>query len=146
MLRERELHTLPGGFMLVLLIFFTIASMAGIIAAARAGWGWPGWVSTLVLVGAVICYRGLFIVNPNQPNVVQLFGSYMGTVKRAGFHWVNPLTARKPVSTRVGNFESARLKVNDHVGNPSEIAAVVVWGGVDSAEAGDQVEEFTHCD
>src|SRR5206468_3624013 len=92
--------------------------------------------------GAVICYRGLFIVNPNQPKVVQLFGSYMGTVKRAGFHWVNPLTARKPVSTRVRNFESARLKVNDHVGNPIEIAAVVVWRVVDTAEAVFEVDDF----
>ncbi len=142
MLRERELHTLPGGFVLVLLILLTFASIPAFIAAARAGWGWPGWVSTLMLVGAVICYRGLFIVNPNQPKVVQLFGSYMGTVKRAGFHWVNPLTVRKPVSTRVRNFESAKLKVNDHVGNPIEIAAVVVWRGVDTAEAVFEVDDF----
>jgi len=142
MLRERELHTLPGGFVLVLLIFFTIASVAGIIADAQAGWGLPGWVSMLVLVGAVIAYRGLFIVNPNQPKVVQLFGGYVGTVKRAGFHWVNPLTLRKPVSTRVRNFESAKLKVNDHTGNPIEIAAVVVWRVVDTAEAVFEVDDY----
>src|SRR5207247_10325139 len=133
---------LSVGFVPVLLRPLCFGSVPAVIAAACGGWGWPGWVSTLMLVGAVIWYRGLFIVNPNQPKVVQLFGSYMGTVKRAGFHWVNPLTARKPVSTRVRNFESARLKVNDHVGNPIEIAAVVVWRVVDTAEAVFEVDDF----
>jgi regulator of protease activity HflC (stomatin/prohibitin superfamily) len=142
MLRERELHTLPGGFVLVLLILLGIASVTGVIFAALAGWGWPGWVTTLALVGAVISFRGLFVVNPNQPKVVQLFGSYVGTVQRPGFHWVNPLTMRKPVSTRVRNFESARLKVNDNVGNPIEIAAVVVWRVVDTAEAVFEVDDY----
>src|SRR2546428_11878841 len=136
MLRERELHTLPGGFVLALLILGTMASVAGVIGAARAGWGLPGWVATLAFIGAVIAYRGLFVVNPNQPKVVQLLGGYLGTVQRPGFHWVNPLTMRKPVSTRVRNFESARLKVNDHIGNPIEIAAVVVWRVVGTALAG----------
>ena len=142
MLRERELHTLPGGFVLGLLILGTIASVAGVIGAARAGWGLPGWVATLAFIGAVIAYRGLFVVNPNQPKVVQLLGGYLGTVQRPGFHWVNPLTMRKPVSTRVRNFESARLKVNDHIGNPIEIAAVVVWRVVDTAEAVFEVDDY----
>src|SRR5262249_20337001 len=68
--------------------------------------------------------------------------SYVGSIKRPGFHWVNPLMTRKPVSLRVRNFESAKLKVNDHAGNPIEIAAVVVWRVIDSAEAMFEVDDF----
>jgi len=71
-----------------------------------------------------------------------LFGSYAGTVKRAGFHWMNPFTIRQRVSLRIRNFESAKLKVNDHAGNPIEIAAVVVWRVIDTAEALFEVDDY----
>ena len=79
--------------------------------------------------------------------MVQLFGTYVGTARRAGFHWVNPFCTRRRVSLRVRNFESGKLKVNDHDGNPIEIAAVVVWRVVDTAEAVfevDNYENFVH--
>ena len=142
MIRETEARSLPGGIMLVLLVAVTIASVFWLFAAARSGWGAPGWASLLVLVGATVSFNGLFIVNPNEAKVVLLFGNYLGTVTRSGFHWVNPFTYRIRVSKRVRNFESAKLKVNDHIGNPIEIAAVVVWRVVDTAEAVFHVDDY----
>jgi regulator of protease activity HflC (stomatin/prohibitin superfamily) len=74
--------------------------------------------------------------------VLQLFGDYRGTVKRAGLRWANPFLTKRRISMRVRNFESARLKVNDTDGNPIEIAAVVVWKVVDSAEAVFEVDDY----
>jgi len=85
---------------------------------------------------------GLFIVNPNQAKVLQLFGAYNGTVKEPGLRWANPFYTKKSVSLRVRNFESDKLKVNDSTGNPIQIAAVVVWKVVDSAEAIFQVDNY----
>src|SRR5436190_8685601 len=107
MFREREAASLPGIPMLLLLAAVVLLSVVGIIGAARAGWGLPGWGSLIALIAAIVSYRGLFVVNPNDAKVVVLFGSYQGTAKRAGFHWVNPFTIRQRVSLRVRNFESA---------------------------------------
>ena len=85
---------------------------------------------------------GLFVVNPNEGKVLQLFGDYVGTVKTPGLRWANPLYTKKRISLRVRNFESAQLKVNDHDGNPIEIAAVVVWRVVDTAEAVFEVDDY----
>ncbi len=82
------------------------------------------------------------MVNPNQAQVLQLFGAYRGTAKAQGLRWANPLLAKKMVSQRVRNFESSHLKVNDNEGNPIEIAAVVVWKVVDTAEAVFEVDDF----
>src|SRR5205814_10276899 len=90
---------------------------------------------------------GLFTVSPNEAKVLQLFGSYKGTVREPGLRWVNPFFAKRAISLRVRNFESERLKVNDLAGNPIEIAAVVVWRVVDTAEAlfhVDNYDNFVH--
>ena len=71
-------------------------------------------------------WGGLFMVHPNQGKVLQLFGKYVGTVRTAGLKWANPFYSKKALSLRVRNFESGKLKVNDSLGNPVEIAAVVV--------------------
>jgi regulator of protease activity HflC (stomatin/prohibitin superfamily) len=91
-------------------------------------------LTTVVFIG-VLMASGFFILNPNEARVVQFFGHYVGSVKRAGFHWTWPLTTKKRVSLRVRNFESNRLKVSDADGNPVDIAAVVVYQVVDSARA-----------
>jgi regulator of protease activity HflC (stomatin/prohibitin superfamily) len=103
-------------------------------------WWFPVWTVALVFVG--FCGRGFFVVNPGEGKVLQLFGSYAGTARLAGLRWDNPLFLRTRISMRVRNFESQRLKVNDHEGNPIEIAAVVVWRVVDSAEAIFEVDNF----
>jgi len=92
----------------------------------------------LTVFGAI----GLFMVNPNEAKVLQLFGRYVGTSKESGLRWANPLYAKRSVSLRVRNFESGKLKVNDSSGSPIEIATIVVWRVVDSAEAVFEVDDY----
>jgi len=104
----------------------------------------PMWF-TLSILGLLLCFfllLGLFVVNPNEGKVLQLFGQYVGTARAPGIRWANPLYAKKRISLRVRNFESAKLKVNDLDGNPIEIAAVVVWKVVDTAEAVFEVDNY----
>jgi regulator of protease activity HflC (stomatin/prohibitin superfamily) len=102
----------------------------------------PGVAWTLGFLVFSFCLGGLFVVNPNESKVLQLFGDYRGTVKTPGLRWANPFYTKRSISVRVRNFESARLKVNDADGNPIEIAAVVVWRVVDSAEACFEVDDY----
>lgn len=104
----------------------------------------PAWILPLVAVSAAVVFGlfGLFTVGPNDAKVLQLFGDYKGTVREPGLRWVNPFYTKRRVSLRVRNFESERLKVNDLAGNPIEIAAVVVWRVVDTAEALFHVDDF----
>jgi len=93
-------------------------------------------VAAVVYAGVIaLAATGFTVVNPNEAQVVQFFGRYLGSIRVAGLHWTWPLTARRKVTLRVRNFETDRLKVADADGNPVEIAAVVVWRVVDSASA-----------
>jgi len=142
MIKEREVSALSGGFMCLILLAALFGSVAGIIHYATLGSAGGIIGSVLLLIVSVISLVGLTVVNPNQSQVVQLFGSYAGTLSKPGFWWVNPFTTRRKISVRVRNFESAKLKVNDHDGNPIEIAAVVVWRVVDTAEALFEVDNY----
>jgi hypothetical protein len=105
----------------------------------------PGIVLAIAgILVAMLVLGGLFTVNPNEARVLQLFGGYKGTVKTAGLRWANPFYTKKRISVRVRNFESSRLKVNDLEGNPIEIAAVVVWRVVDTAEASFEVDDYNN--
>jgi regulator of protease activity HflC (stomatin/prohibitin superfamily) len=133
--------------MLVLLTAVIIGAAYGIWATgpgSKTGnlWGVAGCVLMMLIAG--ICYAGLTVVNPNESKVVQLAGVYKGTLKTQGFWWVNPLTTRRKLSLRIRNFESGHLKVNDHDGNPIEIAAVVVWRIVETYEALFNVNDYEH--
>ncbi len=142
MIREREASALPGGFMLILLIALFGFSIYGVVGSVGAG-NVAGLLGSIVLaIVTVVCLIGLTVVNPNESQVVQIFGTYVGTLKKPGFWWVNPFSMRRKISVRVRNFESAKLKVNDHDGNPIEIAAVVVWRVVDTAEAVFEVDSY----
>ena len=104
-------------------------------------------VSILAGIVLLVALGGFFTVAPNEGKVLQFFGRYVGTVRDAGPRWTNPFYSKRGVSLRVRNFESSKLKVNDLDGNPIEIAAVVVWQVVDTAEALFQVndyEDFVH--
>jgi len=142
MLRERVARTLPGGFVLIVLLIALLLELAFGITSLRNGAPLPGVAAFVLFAFTAVLLAGLFVVNPNEARVVQRFGNYIGSVRQAGFHWVNPLTTRRTVSLRIRNFESAKLKVNDLVGNPIEIAAVVVWKVVDSAEAMFEVDDY----
>ncbi|MGH7731916.1 MAG: SPFH domain-containing protein [Candidatus Eiseniibacteriota bacterium] len=133
--------------MLAFLSLLNLVLVALFVSAIRSGQGWLAVAWSLSWSVDLVCLLGLFVVNPNEAKVVQLFGSYVGTVREPGFKWVNPFTTRRKVSQRIRNFETAKLKVNDHVGNPIEIAAVVVWKVIDTAEAVfevDNYENFVH--
>lgn len=104
------------------------------------------WVLAGVLM-IPVCILGLvgfFVVNPNESRVLVLFGRYRGSVRREGFFWTNPFTAKHKISLRDHNLEGSRLKVNDLLGNPIEISAVVVWRVSDTARARFDVEDYEH--
>lgn len=134
-LAERAAYVLPGPIGLLA----GLALVAGGAALLAAGTG-PG--VALIVIGALVL-SGLTAVAPGQARVVSLFGRYVGTVRRTGLQWVNPLTRRTRVSTRIRNHETVTLKVNDADGNPVEMAAVVVWQVADTAKALFAVEQVT---
>ena len=144
MLREREIKGVSGWLMLIMLLGLLVGAVILLISAISAENSlWIVlWLLTLLVI--IICFFGLTIVNPNEAKVVQLFGRYKGSLKEQGMRWVNPLTSRRRVSLRVRNFESGKHKVNDHDGNPIDIAAVVVWRVVETAEAVFQVDDYEH--
>jgi len=142
MIRESAAGSRPGMFMLLLLPALMVLSVWWLIHGAHAG-------SLLQVLGAAftilvlaISLGGFFVVEPNQSTVLLLFGNYRGSERRPGLWWTNPFMTKKRVTMRVRNFESSKLKVNDHDGNPIEIGAVVVWRVVDSAAAIFQVDNY----
>ena len=142
MIREVKGRTWPGGVMIVLLLLLS-ALAAWQLVSAVVGQQVP-WIVAWVLgvVFVAFLWGGFFIVQPNQGTVLQLFGRYAGTAKEAGLWWANPLYTKRRVSLRLRNFETARLKVNDHASNPIEIGAVVSWQVVETAEAMFEVEKY----
>lgn len=142
MIREHENHGMPGLPVLLTLLLALAALVWLLIGSIRAQE--PIAIVAIILGLAVAAFLlfGLFMVNPNQGKVLQLFGAYAGTAKVQGLRWANPFFTKKSVSLRVRNFESSHLKVNDLEGNPIEIAAVVVWKVVETAEAVFEVDDF----
>jgi regulator of protease activity HflC (stomatin/prohibitin superfamily) len=98
--------------------------------------------SVILTINFILVLPGLIIVNPNESKVLTLFGKYVGTVKSDGFFWVNPLTTKKKLSLKARNLNGQQLKVNDRMGNPIEIAAVVVWQVNETAKATFAVEDY----
>ena len=141
---ERALRGLSGWMLVFLIAAVLLGASCGLVMAARAAM--PLVMLGMAVVLALDCalIAGLTVVNPNQAKVVTLFGVYKGSIKTPGFWWVNPLTTRRRLSLRVRNFESGKLKVNDHDGNPIEIAAVVVWRIVETFEAVFNVDDYEH--
>ncbi len=149
MIREKQVTAASGWLALGILIPLMILIVAAIVLEARTGEPVAWHIILLALLAAAdgVSLGGLFVVNPNEGQVLQLFGSYAGTVKDPGLRWANPFYTKKRISLRVRNFESQHLKVNDIEGNPIEIAAVVVWKVVETAEACfevDNYENFVH--
>jgi len=145
MYREKALSTVSGWLMFPVLLTGLVASIWWLIVQAQRDDNPPGVVLAIVVV-ALICvlFAGFFVVQPNDARVLTLFGKYSGSVKTDGFHWANPLLSKRRLSLRVRNFESSKIKVNDHEGNPIEIAAVVVWRVVETAEASFEVDNYEH--
>jgi regulator of protease activity HflC (stomatin/prohibitin superfamily) len=132
---ERRAFRVSGFLVVALLVLADVAAfaLASTVLAGNDAAVPVGAAAAAAL--AALVGSGFAVVNPNEAQVVQFFGRYIGTIRTAGFHWTVPITVRRKLSLRVRNFESARLKVSDADGNPVEIAAVVVWRVVDTAKA-----------
>jgi regulator of protease activity HflC (stomatin/prohibitin superfamily) len=144
MIREQRLSTLSGWLVLPVVFLAVAAGIWQLVEAAKAD---DDILVFLLLAGVVVAsllLGGLFTVNPNEAKVLTLFGKYAGSVKTDGFHWANPFLTKRRISLRIRNFESSKIKVNDHEGNPIEIAAVVVWRVVETAEACFEVDDYEH--
>ncbi len=145
--REFTARSMGGGAALLLGLAGLLAG-GGLVAAGAVSATVAAKVTLIALgvlldLAALIAMTGLNTVAPGEARVVQLFGRYRGTIRTDGLRWVNPLTTREKISTRVRNHETAVLKVNDAYGNPIELAAVVVWRVEDTARATFEVEDFT---
>lgn len=142
--RERELKPISGITALLVGIGLLVAALGSFVVAVRSDepvWVGPGVLGLLI---GILTFAGLFVVHPNEAKVLQLFGRYIGTVRVPGLAWTNPLYSKTKLSTRVRNFETGKLKVNDNNGNPIEIGAVVVWKVTDTAEASFNVDNFVN--
>ena len=138
MLQERMINSKSGFVMLAVLFISQILALAAIVVL-------PPILKLLAAIATlfvIVCWFGFYMVQPNQSAVLQLFGRYVGTDLNNGLRWANPFYSKQKVSLRVRNFESSKMKVNDSAGNPVEIAAVVVWKVIDSAEAVFEVDNY----
>ncbi|WP_241242122.1 SPFH domain-containing protein [Thalassotalea sp. G2M2-11] len=142
MLTEKEIKA-PNGIMFIfILLALQLATFAVVFNGISNQSGMQTAIGLVLAVPVFICWFGFFMVNPKEARVLQLFGKYAGTVHLPGLRWANPFYSKSRVSMRVRNFESGKLKVNDNNGNPIEIAAVIVWEVVDSAEAVFNVDDY----
>jgi len=141
-MREVEVRSWPGIPVLVVNIAVVLLAIWWFVASARAGDGLAVAGAVIVFIVSVAMFAGYYMVEPNQTAVLTLFGKYVGTVREQGLRFSNLFYANRKVSLRVRNFESGRLKVNELNGSPIEIAAVVVWNVVDSAEATFNVDDY----
>lgn len=144
MIREIEREVMPGIPILLGLIAISAMLAYGLVVSIDEGSPSVIIGTCVALVVNLFLYFGLFIVNPNEAKVLQLFGDYRGTVRKPGLRFANPFYSKVKVSVRVRNFETGKLKVNDNQGNPIEIAAVVVWKVVDTAEAVFEVDDYVN--
>tara|TARA_B100001939_G_scaffold126751_1_gene109865 strand:+ start:151 stop:1029 length:879 start_codon:yes stop_codon:yes gene_type:complete len=136
---ETAASTLSGYPMLAILPLTVLAGVAGALILGGVA---IKILSLTVALLALVCLAGFYMVAPNEGRVLQLFGQYVGTDRALGLRWANPFYSKQRVSLRIRNFESGQLKVNDSAGNPIEIAAVVVWRVVDTAEAVFEVDDY----
>lgn len=146
---EIPLQSKSGWQVLALIVVVGVCLFAAFITGAQKAesgnpeQGVPMILTSIFLMGVnLFCLRGFFIVEPNKARVLLLFGHYRGTVRQCGFFWINPFTNKDRISLRAHNLDGSMLKVNDLLGNPVEISAVVVWRVSDTARASFDVEDY----
>ena len=140
--KEKTLKVASGWLFLPLLLLLLVGCIVLFIHAIASETPWKLIVSLVVLVVDIVLLTGLFVVNPNEAAALLLFGDYKGTTKNNGFRWANPFMTKQKISLRARNLNGEKIKVNDLTGNPIEIAAVVVWQVVDTAEALFEVDDY----
>src|ERR1700733_4577124 len=112
-MKEKKALSLPGGVMLLVILAAVALTILALIDSLELQAGPRVFLCLFAFVAEAVLLRGLLVVNPNEGQVVQLFGRYVGTIREQGFRWLNPFTSRRKISLRVRNFETAKLKVND---------------------------------
>ena len=136
-------YSAPSGIpALIGIVVLLLANGAWLVNSIQNKTVWAILMALLAGIVLLICLGGFFTVAPNEGKVLQFFGRYVGTVREPGLRWSSPFYTKKKVSVRIRNFESNKLKVNEHDGSPIEIAAVVVWRVVDTAEAAFEVDDY----
>jgi hypothetical protein len=142
---DRNLTSIPGLLAVAIWLLLAAAGAWLLLASVTGGdatsWGGLAAAAVLALL-LLVALNGLVVVQPNQAKVAVFLGRYLGTVRRSGFHWVNPLTTRRTLSLRIRNLDTDVLKVNDANGNPIEISAVITWRVRDAAQAVFDVEDY----
>ena len=145
--QEREKSAIPGFLMLVVVLAMYRYAGNLVYKMVKLGENAPGhmpmvWQMLALFTVGAIMMGGFFIIEPNGSKVLLLFGKYVGTVKKSGFHWTNPFYSKRNISLRAQTLNGQRLKVNDNVGNPVEIATIVVWQVMDTYKASFDVEHY----
>ena len=141
---NREIRrTVSSGYLVLVVLLAAQVGLGYVLVTAFQAQAIPTFIVALLLsILVLVCWGGFMMVHPNEAKVLQLFGKYVGTTREPGLRWANPFYSKVAVSTRVRNFESSKLKVNDANGSPIEIAAVVVWKVFDTAEALFEVDDY----
>lgn len=142
MLKELPRHPVSGIPLLFILPILVSAAIVVTVMLLTQGMFWTAGAVGFIALCLFVSLFGFFMVDPNEARVLQLFGAYVGTARDAGLRWANPFYTKRKVSVRIRNFETAKLKVNDIRGNPIEIAAIVVWSVIDTAEAVFKVDDY----
>lgn len=141
-MNEKSIRVLPGMIMLLVTLALGAGMLYGFIRGAATDDGGLAIMALVCMVAFILMLSGFFVVEPNGSKVLLLFGKYVGTVKKDGFHWTNPFQSKRNMSLRVRTFNGEKLKVNDASGNPIEIAIVVVWRVVDTYAASFDVDMY----
>jgi len=135
-MNEKPLTSLSGYVLLLVALVCLVSSTAVAWANLNVA------VAVLLFLTAIVLFIGITVINPNEAVVCTFFGDYVGTMKQNGLRWVNPLYSKKKISLRARNLNGQTIKVNDKMGNPIEIAAVVVWQVSDTAKALFDVDNY----
>ena len=135
-MNEKELRSMSGYTLFAIGLIMLFGGVVYVVVT-----GSPVVGVAISIIGFIVLI-GLTVINPNEAVVTTFFGDYMGTMKQNGLRWVNPLFRRKKISLRARNLNGQKLKVNDKLGNPIEIAAVVVWRVGDTAKASFEVDDY----
>ncbi|QRM87763.1 SPFH domain-containing protein [Lacinutrix sp. WUR7] len=133
--QEKIIRPINGYFILAITIALIISSIYFTFTTENPE-------HALLLIVAIILFKGFVLVNPNNSRVLLLFGKYIGSIKSNGLFWVNPLYSRRTVSLRASNFDSERLKVNDKLGNPIMISTILVWRVTNTYKASFDVDNY----
>jgi regulator of protease activity HflC (stomatin/prohibitin superfamily) len=137
---EKIIKPMSGYLTLILTLVFLAVSIA--LFVNSQGNGWMITIGVILTLSSFFLSAGLIVISPNHSRVLTFFGKYVGTAKENGLLFVNPLYTKQKISLRAENLESSRLKVNDSMGNPIEIAAVIVWRVADTYKAAFEVEDY----